>query len=340
MPPDAPGERLQKVLAEAGLASRRQAEQWIRDGRVTVNGLAAVLGQRLLPRDELRVDGRPVRPVRRAARAEAGEGIFLCHRSPGDDLQQGLIPRLPRRAGRRFVAVSPMPRVDGGLELLTSDGALAARLQRRVRNSIGEFSVRIRGDLNDAGREAVLRGELDDGSALTVESLEASGDEGDASNRWYHIRAHGPSGKAIRQLFERQGVVVSRIMRTALGDLRLTRDLGRGHFRELLPEEVAALEPAPAVSVKEPAAVPPRRRRSPGQAGPRPSRPAPGPGGAGPGGAGRAAERADRGERAERVGRSGRSSRTQRSARPGRPDSRGRGGPPSAPVTGRRKSPR
>jgi 23S rRNA pseudouridine2605 synthase len=292
---------------------------------------------------------------------EAGEGIFLCHRSPGDDLQQGLIPRLPRRAGRRFVAVSPMPRVDGGLELLTSDGTLAARLQRRVRHSIGEFSVRIRGDLNDTGRDGVLRGELDDGSTLRVESLEASGDEGDASNRWYHIRAHGPSGKAIRQLFERQGVVVSRVMRTGLGEIRLTRDLGRGHFRELSAEEAAALEPVPSQGPAEPE-TPVRRRRPPGQAGPRPSRPAPG----------RAsAERRDAvGERSERGSRSGAPKRGAgrgvgsgagagagassragrgggaRGTRPAGPRAqgasgpRGRGGPAAGPFTGRRKSPR
>jgi 23S rRNA pseudouridine2605 synthase len=248
MSSDLPGERLQKVLAEAGLASRRQAEQWIRDGRVTVNGTAAVLGQRVERRDEIRVDGRPVRQARHPVRRRAPDSVFLCHRSPGDDLQQGLVPRLPRRAGRRFVAISPMPRIDGGLELLTSDGALAARLQRRVRDSISEFSVRVRGDLNDAGCEAVLRGELDDGSVLRVESLEASGEEGDASNRWYHIRARGPSGKAVRQLFERQGVVVSRVMRTALGELRLTRDLGRGHFRLLHAEEAALLAETPAAA--------------------------------------------------------------------------------------------
>jgi 23S rRNA pseudouridine2605 synthase len=255
-----PGERLQKVLAEAGLASRRQAEQWIRDGRVTVNGVAAILGQRVERRDEIRVDGRPVRQ----ARHRATDAVYLCHRSPGDDLHEGLVPRLPRRAGRRFVAVSPMPRIDGGLELLTSDGALAARLQRRVRDSVSEFSVRVRGDLDDNGRDGVLRGALDDGSVLRVESLEASGEEGDASNRWYHIRAQGPSGKAIRQLFERQGVVVSRVMRTALGDLRLTRDLGRGHFRQLDPAESALLDAADvADAAAEPAApaAPPASRR-------------------------------------------------------------------------------
>lgn len=266
MTSDLPGERLQKVLAEAGLASRRQAEQWIRDGRVTVNGMPATLGQRVERRDEIRVDGRPVRQARLPVRRRAPDSVFLCHRSPGDDLQQGLVPRLPRRAGRRFVAISPMPRVDGGLELLTSDGALAARLQRRVRDSISEFSVRVRGDLNDTGREAVLHGELDDGSVLRVESLEASGEEGDASNRWYHIRARGPSGKAVRQLFERQGVVVSRVMRTALGELKLTRDLGRGHFRLLHPEEAALLDLEPGAP-----AAPAARAASLAEVRPRPS---------------------------------------------------------------------
>lgn len=274
---DAPGERLQKVLAEAGLASRRQAEQWIRDGRVTVNGVVAVLGQRVEGRDDVRVDGRPVRKARtgRTGRDGSAEHVILCHRSPGDDLQQGVVPRIPRRAGRRFIAISPMPRVDGGLELLTSDGALAARLQRRVRQSPAEFSVRVRGDLNDAGREAVLRGQLDDGSTLQVESLEASGEEGDASNRWYHIRAQGPSGKAIRQLFERQGVVVSRVMRTALGGWRLTRDLGRGHFRTLTPEEADGLvdEPAPAAVEAEASSPQPQRRPRRKPTGRRSSRP-------------------------------------------------------------------
>jgi 23S rRNA pseudouridine2605 synthase len=197
--------------------------------------------------------------------------------------------------------------------------------------------VRIRGDLNDAGREAVLRGELDDGSLLRVEGLEASGDEGDASNRWYHVRAQGPSGKAIRQLFERQGVVVSRVMRTGLGDIRLTRDLGRGHFRELLPEEAAALEPPPASESRQPEAAP-RRRRPAGQAGPRPSRPAPG-----RASAERRAEQGERSDRAPRAGQGGgsRSSGRGGPAARGRPGAQGRrSGPPAGPFTGRRKSPR
>src|SRR2546430_7325162 len=146
-------ERLQKMLACAGLASRREAEAWIRAGRLTVNGTVAQLGARVAPRDEVRLDGRLVR----ARAAEAGARAFLCHRSAGEPLRTPALPasepgarapraalleRLPRRAGRRFIAVSPMPRVDGGLELVSSDGALAMRLQGAVQALRSELGVR------------------------------------------------------------------------------------------------------------------------------------------------------------------------------------------------------
>ena len=233
-------ERLQKVVAQAGLASRREAEEWIRAGRITINGTVAVLGARVAAGDELRLDGRPLR-----VRAEAPARAFLCHRSPGEPLTEpaeGRAPmadRLPRRLARRLIAVSPMPRVDGGLELLAADGALAARLQRRVHALTSEFGVRVRGELSDPQLRAVLGGELDSGAHLTVERCAPSGGEG--ANRWYQLAIRGASGREVRQLLERQGAQVSRVLRTRLGPLALERSLGRGRFRELSPEELRSL---------------------------------------------------------------------------------------------------
>ena len=235
------GERIQKILAQAGLASRREAEEWIRAGRVTVNGAVAEIGARVSGRDELRVDGRVVRRSRDPSRLKTEASVFLCHRSTGDSLTEGLIARLPRRAGRRFLTVSPMPRVDGGLELVTTDGALAERLQRRVRRWPTEFLVRVRGELDDGHLENLRLGELDDGRRLEGVEVEGSEQEAEAANRWYRLLAIGASGKDVRRLFERQGAFVSRITRTALGPLALTRDLNRGHFRSLTGEEAAAL---------------------------------------------------------------------------------------------------
>jgi len=246
-PASAP-ERLQKMLSRAGLASRREAEVWIRAGRLTVNGAPASLGARVGPHDQVRLDGRLVR----AALPARGVSAFLCHRSPGEPLtpdtqaaagdaveRPGLLARLPRRAGRRFIAVSPMPRIDGGLELVTADGALALQLQRGVHLLGCEFSVRVRGELRPEQTDAILAGELDSGAHLDVERCEAAGGEG--SNRWYQLAVRGASGKQVRQLFERQGALVSRVLRTQLGPLKLERALARGRCRQLSAEELAAI---------------------------------------------------------------------------------------------------
>ncbi|MBS0577663.1 MAG: 23S rRNA pseudouridylate synthase B [Proteobacteria bacterium] len=250
-------ERLQKMLARVGLASRREAEAWIRAGRLTVNSLPATLGMKVGPADQVRLDGRPVR----VQAQDAGARVFICHRSPGEPLRtpdaaspqpearlprQALLERLPRRAGRRFISISPMPRVDGGLELVTSDGALAERLQRRVHTLTGEFGVRVRGELTEANLSSILGGELDSGERLQVERCEPAGGEG--ANRWYTLVARGASGKQVRQLFERTGALVSRVQRVRLGPLALERALGRSQFRELTQEELAALLAAPAAA--------------------------------------------------------------------------------------------
>jgi 23S rRNA pseudouridine2605 synthase len=246
--PPAEPERLQKVLARAGLASRREAEEWIRAGRITINGEPAVLGVRVGPYDQVKLDGRLIRQ-----RPSGGGGhVFLCHRSPGENLKSpaesgeqastegtALLDRLPRRAGSRFIPVSPMPRIDGGLELVTSDGEIALKLQRSVRALTSEFSVRVHGELGSSELERILEGTLDSGEKLYVERCEAAGGEG--SNRWYAFVARGASGKDVRQLFERQGALVSRVLRTRLGTLALDRHLARGRFRELEPDELDAL---------------------------------------------------------------------------------------------------
>jgi 23S rRNA pseudouridine2605 synthase len=267
-------ERLQKLLSRAGLASRREAEGWIRAGRLTINGAPATLGARVGPHDEVRLDGRMVRAQAPAAAIRA----FICHRSPGEPLdgarpadgaagqmavpRTALIERLPRRAGRRFIAISPMPRPDGGLELVTADGELAVRLQRAVHTLESEFGVRVRGELGPEQLQGVLAGTLDSGARLAVESCAGAGGEG--ANRWYTLRVRGASGKQVRQLFERQGALVSRVMRTRLGSLALERALARGQFRELTPEELAALSAAGAAEPAEadpPASVSAARRR-------------------------------------------------------------------------------
>jgi 23S rRNA pseudouridine2605 synthase len=248
--PAAP-ERVQKVLAQLGLASRREAEDWIRAGRLTVNGKPAVLGMRVGLQDQLKLDGRLIRQ-RRTGNAPAP--VFICHRSPGEPLlppragadagarasaATSMAARLPRRSGLRFISVSPMPAVDGGLELLTADGAVASRLQRAMRGKEMEFSLRVRGELSSEQELAIREGMLDRGSAIRVVLLEPSG--GEASNRWYRLIAVDASGNEVRQLIERAAVTLVRMLRTRVGKLELPRTLPRSHWRELTEEELASV---------------------------------------------------------------------------------------------------
>ena len=242
---------MQKVLAQLGLASRREAENWIRAGRLTVNGKPAVLGTRVIPQDQLKLDGRL---IRRDASASKAAPVILCHRSPGEPLLSERVPservpsdsmaaRLPRRAGRRFISISPLPAVDGGLELLTADGATASRLQRLMHGLEMEFSLRIRGELSAEQQQAIRQGMLDSGKAVQITLLEPGGGEG--SNRWYRLVAMGASGNEIRQLIERAAATLVRMLRTRIGALSLPRTLPRGHWRELTEEETASLAGSP-----------------------------------------------------------------------------------------------
>ena len=237
---DVAGQRLQKALAHLGLASRREVEGWIRAGRLTVNGQPATLGMRVVSSDKVRLDGRLVRQ-----RVGSAVKIFIVHRSPGIEMRE-LLQHLPRSSGRRFVTVSPMPAIDGGLELVSSDGETAEHLQRGVRRLLMDFSIRVHGELSAAGVARVLQGTLDNGTTVNVSSCDAAGGEG--SNRWYNLIAVGASGKDIRQLFERQGAMVSRVLRTRLGTVTLNRSLPRGRSRLLTDEETTTLMTALTVT--------------------------------------------------------------------------------------------
>ncbi|MGH8253752.1 MAG: S4 domain-containing protein [Steroidobacteraceae bacterium] len=248
-------ERLQKVLSRLGVASRREAEQWIRAGRLSINGRAASLGDKVSHGDQLRLDGRLIRQSQGANT----KPVLLCHRSPGiallpkADGSESVAGRLPKRKGQRFMSISPLPQVDGGLELLCADGDMAARLQRAVRSQAMDYSLRVRGELSDEQQQSIHAGLLDRGSALKILSIGEGGGAG--SNRWYQIDTLGASGNDLRQLLERQAVTVSRLMRIRVGSLKLERSLARGRWRELTAEEIEGLL-NPVAPAEIPAAAP------------------------------------------------------------------------------------
>jgi 23S rRNA pseudouridine2605 synthase len=254
-------ERIHKLLATAGIGSRRQIEAWIEAGRVTVNGRPASKGQAVEARDRIAVDGRPVR-LRDAE--EVSHRALLYHRPPGEPIKaeaertaQSSLERLPRVRGRRWLAVSPLSAADGGLELFLTDGELAAALSKHAPELTMEYSLRLRGGFDETTVPAVLAAAAADVEASGA-LLELAPTGGEAANRWARAVVRGLRPRDLKRIFELCGIELNRVIRTRFGPLAMDRALARGVSRRLSDGELASLRDAAGL----PKARPPR----PGQA--------------------------------------------------------------------------
>lgn len=243
-PKDAPAtERVQKLLAAAGIGSRREVERWIREGRLQINGEVPELGHKLAPRDRITLDGRPIRLRAPAANQELR--VLLFHRSPGEnlDLKEATSRaaehlNLPKASGR-WLAIQPMPPVDGGLEILTDDGAWAHRVSRGVHALTVDYVLRMRGPLNEALVEEFRAAADCEGEPMNI--IEAKAKFGEGQNHWLDVTARATRSALVRHWWAARGIIVSRLMRVRFGPVHLARDLPRGHSRALLASERNAL---------------------------------------------------------------------------------------------------
>jgi 23S rRNA pseudouridine2605 synthase len=236
-------ERLQKWLAGQGLGSRRQMEAWIADGRITVDGKPAVLGQKVSGRERIKVDGRLLRvSSNRAPRPKtimynkpAGE---ICTRADPQG-RPTVFDNLPHLSRGRWIGVGRLDFQTSGLLLFTTDGELANRLMHPSSGLIREYSVRLRGEIDAAAQKKRRRGiELEDGVAR-FETLEFAG--GDGQNRWYKVSVTEGRNRVVRRLFAALGHRVSRLIRIRFGPISLPRPLPAGRSRPLSPGEISAL---------------------------------------------------------------------------------------------------
>jgi 23S rRNA pseudouridine2605 synthase len=261
-------DRLQKVLAAAGIGSRREVERWIREGRLQVNGEVPALGAKWQSRDRLTLDGRPMR-VHAAPDAQKAH-ILLFHRSPGETLDLKAATsraaehlQLPRAAGR-WLAVQPMPPVDGGLEILTDDGSWAHRVSRGVHALTVDYVLRMRGPLKDPLIEEFRAATDCEGEAMSI--IEARAQYGEGFNHWLNVTVRATRSALVRHWWGARGIIVSRLMRTRMGPVHLGRELPRGHSRAMLPAERNALlneidaAIAPAADQENAAATMPPKR--------------------------------------------------------------------------------
>jgi 23S rRNA pseudouridine2605 synthase len=256
--------RLQKLLAAAGLGSRRTVESWIREGRVTVAGRTARLGDRAGPADEVRLDGERVAlergaPQRAAVRPDAGSSaasaadaaheLLLYHKPLGEVTTrrdpQGrptVFDRLPPPRHGRWIVIGRLDVNTSGLLLFTTDGDLAHRLMHPSAEVEREYRVRVHGAPGPEALRRLRRGvRLEDGPAR-FDRIVADGDaRPGASHSWFRVVLHEGRNREVRRLWAAQGFEVSRLARVRYGTVELPAGLRPGAWRRSSPQELQRL---------------------------------------------------------------------------------------------------
>lgn len=258
-------ERLHKVLARAGFGSRREIEDWIRNGRITVNGQRAEIGASVGESDLVKIDGRavsiavdPARVARTLVYHKPAGELTTRHDEAG---RPTVFDNLPRIRTGRWISVGRLDFNTSGLLLVTTDGELAHRLMHPSWEIEREYAVRVLGKADDAVLQRLLDGVmLEDGMAAFTALLDAGGQ---GVNHWYHVVVREGRNREVRRLWESQGLKVSRLIRVRYGPVSLPRDLRPGRFRDLTAEELEALYAT--VDLPAPQRARPQRRAATGR---------------------------------------------------------------------------
>jgi 23S rRNA pseudouridine2605 synthase len=236
------GERLQKVLAQAGLGSRREMEEWIAAGRVLVNGEVATLGLRVTAQDEVRVGKRwinvkePGVDLPRVLLYHKPEGEIVSRDDP--EKRATVFDKLPRLRGQKWIAIGRLDFNTSGLLIFTTSGELANRLMHPRFEVEREYAVRVQGEMTVEQMLQMTKQdgiELDDGP-VKFERLTDEGGEG--FNHWYRVMLKEGRNRIVRRTFDALGLPVSRLIRVRYGIVNLPPRIKRGAMAELGEGEV------------------------------------------------------------------------------------------------------
>ena len=236
-------EKIQKVLANAGLGSRRQIETWIQEGRITVNGRKATIGDRMTYHDKVSVDGREMKLVKSQNQKSR---VLIYHKPEGEICTRSdpegrptIFDQLPLIRNNRWICVGRLDFNTSGLLLITNDGELANKMMHPSSEIEREYAVRIHGDVGGDALERLQKGvKLEDGMASFNTIVDAGGS---GSNHWFHVTVKEGRNRLVRRLWEALGFTVSRLIRIRFGNVYLPSNLKRGKHVELTDEEVALL---------------------------------------------------------------------------------------------------
>lgn len=236
-------ERVHKVLARLGYGSRREIEEWMREGRIQVNGQPAVPGTTLSPADVIAIDGKRItheQEISSACRVlmyHKPEGEICTRSDPGG--RPTIFARLPPVHHGRWLAVGRLDINSTGLILLTTDGELANRLMHPSTGIEREYLVRVLGEVGPEVIERLQKGiDLEDGPAAFSTIYEVGGR---GANHWYGVVLKEGRKREVRRLWEAAGFKVSRLKRIRFGPVHLPARVRQGHSHELDADAVTQL---------------------------------------------------------------------------------------------------
>jgi len=236
-------ERIQKVLARLGLGSRRQIEEWIREGKINLNKKPAQIGDHLSPGDRVYLKGKQIdlseidQVKRRVISYYKNEGEICSRNDP--EHKDSVFDHLPKLTNSRWIAIGRLDLNTCGLLLFTTDGELANRMMHPSFEIEREYAVRVLGEVPQEALDNMLKGvEAEDG-ILKFDQIRDAG--GSGANHWYHVILHQGRYREVRRLWESQGIKVSRLKRVRYGTIELARSLRQGSWKELDPDEIKSL---------------------------------------------------------------------------------------------------
>lgn len=236
-------EKIQKILANAGLGSRREIEKWISAGRVSVNGSIATLGDRATLEDTFRVDGNVV-GLKKSE--EIYTRVLAYHKPIGEVCTvkdpQGrptVFDKLPKTSFGRWIGIGRLDINTTGLLLFTNNGEIAHRLMHPSYQVERKYAVRVFGEVTNEMLKNLKDGVLIDGDLCQFNNIVDKGGEG--ANHWYEVSLAEGKNREVRKLWQSQGVEVSRLMRVQYGPIELPSNLYRGRWEDLDAATIADL---------------------------------------------------------------------------------------------------
>ena len=237
-------ERIQKILANEGIVSRRQAEKLIREGRIKLNGQEAILGMSISRSDLIEIDGKVV---------EISEGtnplrVLMYNKKVGEisstkdpEGRPSVFLALPKISKGKWISVGRLDINTSGLMLFTNNGELANKLMHPSSKIEREYVARIRGQVEPDHIRRLLEGvNLEDGKANFSDIQ--PGRKG-KSNQWFAMVIMEGRTREVRRMWESQGFAVSRLKRVRIGGLFLPANLKQGNYKELAEKEIKSIGP-------------------------------------------------------------------------------------------------